>query len=102
VFNDETLESQFVVDQVHSAFNADSFKSTHPMSHDVTTPSEIRGIFDAITYNKGASILRMVEKTYGIDVFNAALIDYLDKRYATIFFLLQIFLLTNKKFSNFN
>jgi len=83
VFNDKTLESQFVVDQVHSAFNADSFKSTHPMSHDVTTPNEIRSIFDTITYDKGASILRMVEKTYGIDVFNDALTDYLDKRYAT-------------------
>jgi len=56
------------------------------MSHDVTTPSEIRSIFDTITYNKGASILRMVEKTYGIDMFNNALTDYLNKRYATIIF----------------
>ncbi|KAG5311631.1 AMPN Aminopeptidase, partial [Acromyrmex insinuator] len=79
-FNDETLESQFVVDQVHSAFKADSSSSTHPMSHDVATNREIQSIFDSITYNKGGSILRMIEKTYGIDVFNDALIDYLNKR----------------------
>ncbi|KYN14240.1 Aminopeptidase N [Trachymyrmex cornetzi] len=79
-FNDTTLESQFVVDQVHSAFKADSSSSTHPMSHDVSTNREIQSIFDTITYNKGGSILRMVEKTYGTDVFNNALIDYLNKR----------------------
>ncbi|KYN33599.1 Aminopeptidase N [Trachymyrmex septentrionalis] len=79
-FNDETLESQFVVDQVHSAFKADSSSSTHPMSQNVTTNREIQSIFDTITYNKGGSILRMIEKTYGTDVFNDALIDYLNKR----------------------
>ncbi|XP_071652134.1 uncharacterized protein [Temnothorax longispinosus] len=79
-FNDKTLESQFVVNEVHSAFRADSSKSTHPMSHDVTTVREIRSIFDTITYDKGGTILRMVEKTYGTVVFNNALIDYLNKR----------------------
>lgn len=83
------MDSQFVVDQVHSAFRADSFKSIHPLSHDVTTPREIRSIFDTITYAKGGSILRMVEKTYGTDVFNSALSDYLSKRYVTIMFLLR-------------
>ncbi|KAL0111090.1 hypothetical protein PUN28_012804 [Cardiocondyla obscurior] len=80
VFNDTTLESQFVVDQVHSAFKTDSSKSTHPMSHDVESVDEIRSIFDTITYNKGGSVLRMIEKTYGTKVFDNALSDYLEKR----------------------
>lgn len=75
------MESQFVVDQVHSAFSADSSKSTHPMSYNVTTPREIQSIFDTITYAKGGSVLRMIEKTYGTEVFNDALSDYLNKRY---------------------
>jgi aminopeptidase N len=80
-FNDTTqLEWHFVVDQVHSAFSADSSNSTHPMSHEVSTPREIQSIFDTITYAKGGSILRMVEKTYGTKVFNEALTDYLNKR----------------------
>jgi aminopeptidase N len=77
--NEPKLESQFVVDQVHSAFEADGLKSTHPLTHDVYSPREIRSMFDKITYAKGASIVRMIVKTFGTDVFNKALIDYLDK-----------------------
>ncbi|XP_072748197.1 putative aminopeptidase-2 [Anoplolepis gracilipes] len=80
VFNDTTLESQFVVDQVHSVFKADSSKSTQALNDDVYSPSEIRSKFDSITYAKGASILRMIEKTYGSEMFYEALSDYLSKR----------------------
>ncbi|XP_011690580.1 PREDICTED: uncharacterized protein LOC105451677 [Wasmannia auropunctata] len=78
-FNDMALESQFVVEQVHLALIADSSQFTHPISRDVTTPSEIQSNFDTITYSKGGSLLRMIEKVYGIDVFNDALTDYLNK-----------------------
>lgn len=70
-----------MVDQVHSAFRADSSNSTHALSYDVYSPSEIRSLFDTITYAKGASILRMVEKSYGSEIFYEALSDYLSKRY---------------------
>ncbi|XP_050466418.1 putative aminopeptidase-2 [Cataglyphis hispanica] len=74
------LEWQFVVDQVHSAFKADSSKSSHALNHDVYSPSEIRSKFDSISYNKGASILRMLETSYGNEIFYEALSDYLSKR----------------------
>ncbi|XP_032687648.1 putative aminopeptidase-2 [Odontomachus brunneus] len=80
VFNDTTMDSQFVVDQVHSAFVADSSSSTHPMSHDVYTPDEIQNIFDTISYAKAASVLRMIEKSFGQEVFYNALRDYLNKQ----------------------
>ncbi|EFN87053.1 Aminopeptidase N [Harpegnathos saltator] len=79
-FADTTLESQFVVDQVHSAFIADSSSSTHPMTHDVYTPDEIQDIFDTISYAKAASVLRMVEKSFGRKVFYEALKGYLDEQ----------------------
>lgn len=78
------MEQQFIVDQVHSALSADSSSSTHAMSHDVYSPSEIRSIFDTISYAKAASILRMIEKSYGSKIFYKALVDYLDKRYVSI------------------
>lgn len=81
MFNDTTLEAQFVVDEVHSAFRADSSYSTHALNYDVYSPREIRSIFDSITYAKGASILRMIEKSYGTEMFYTALSDYLSKRY---------------------
>lgn len=101
------MELQFVVDQVHSALSVDSSKSTHPLSYDVTTPREIRGIFDTITYAKGGSILRMIEKTYGSDVFHGALTDYLDKKYVTITFFsettnISFISLTSRNFSDLN
>jgi len=72
-----------VVDQVHSALSADSVKSSHPLNHDVNTTSEIRSMFSTISYNKGASILRMIEKSYGEQVFYEALSNYLEDRYVS-------------------
>lgn len=76
------LESQFVVEQLHSAFGTDALNSTHPMTHDVESPSEISGLFDTISYAKAASVLRMVEKTFGSAVFYKALNKYLTARLA--------------------
>jgi len=84
VFNDSTLESQFVVEKVHSAFDADSSLSSHALSHNVLTPKEIRSKFDTITYSKGGSILRMIEKSYGTEIFYNSLTSYLKKRYVNI------------------
>ncbi|XP_076675141.1 uncharacterized protein LOC143372620 isoform X2 [Andrena cerasifolii] len=74
-----SLESQFLVDQLHSALAADSLPSSHAMTHDVYSPKEIRAIFDSISYAKGASVIRMVEKSLGRDIFYEALQNYLNK-----------------------
>lgn len=55
------LEHQFVVEQLQGVMQMDSLESTHPMTHNVYTPSQVSGIFDSISYNKGAVTLRMVE-----------------------------------------
>lgn len=75
-----SLESQFIVEQLHSAFEADSSPSTHAMTHDVYSPTEIRGIFDSISYAKSASVIRMIEKVLGREEFFQALGNYLKKR----------------------
>ncbi|XP_017892658.2 putative aminopeptidase-2 [Ceratina calcarata] len=78
--NDWSLESQFVVEQVHSAFEADSGRNSHPMTHDVYSPTEIRGIFDTISYGKAGSVIRMIGKILGRDKFYTALGNYLKNR----------------------
>lgn len=75
------MESQFVVNEVHSALSVDGSKSTHALNHDVQSPSEIRSMFSTITYAKGSSILRMIEKSYGSEIFYDALREYLEKLY---------------------
>ncbi|XP_050580172.1 putative aminopeptidase-2 isoform X1 [Bombus affinis] len=78
--NKWSLEAQFVVEQLHSAFETDSSISTHAMTHDVWSPTQIRGIFDSISYAKAGSVLRMIEKVLGRRSFYEALANYLKKR----------------------
>jgi puromycin-sensitive aminopeptidase len=59
------------------AINLDSLASTHPIHASVETVAEIEGAFDAITYGKGAAVLRMVESYVGADTFRRAINRYL-------------------------
>uniref|UniRef100_A0A8C4H637 Aminopeptidase n=1 Tax=Dicentrarchus labrax TaxID=13489 RepID=A0A8C4H637_DICLA len=47
----------------------DALLSSHPIIVNVSTPAEITSVFDAISYSKGASILRMLEDWMGKDKF---------------------------------
>lgn len=75
-----SLESQFAVDHIHTALETDSGASTHAITHDVYSPTDILGIFDTISYAKAASVIRMMEKILGRDVFYKSLQNYLKKR----------------------
>ncbi|XP_012288914.1 putative aminopeptidase-2 isoform X2 [Orussus abietinus] len=71
------LENQFVVDHLQVSFGVDGVTSTHPMSNDVYSPTQIRDMFDGISYAKAASIIRMVQKVFGPTIFDRALQNYL-------------------------
>ncbi|CAJ0879935.1 13854_t:CDS:10 [Entrophospora sp. SA101] len=47
----------------------DSLKSSHPIEVPVNNPSEIHQIFDAISYYKGASVIRMLSDHLGENIF---------------------------------
>ena len=56
------------LDEVQSnqtAMTLDSLKSTRPIRAEAWTPAEIGELFDAIAYEKGAAVLRMVEAWVG-------------------------------------
>ncbi|XP_014066097.1 glutamyl aminopeptidase isoform X2 [Salmo salar] len=55
----------------------DALVTSHPIIVDVSTPAEITSVFDGISYNKGASILRMVEDWLGRDNFRDGCRKYL-------------------------
>ncbi|MGC8670102.1 MAG: M1 family metallopeptidase [Candidatus Micrarchaeia archaeon] len=61
------------------ALSADQLESTHPISVKVNAPAEIDEIFDAISYEKGGSILKMLEDYVGLEVFRQGLHEYLKK-----------------------
>jgi aminopeptidase N len=69
--------SQFVSDTYEAGLELDSLKSSHPIEVEVENPDEIAEIFDEISYNKGGSILRMLEDFLGEEVFRTGLVNYL-------------------------
>ena len=71
------LWNQFVEDAMNVAMGLDSLKTTHPIDVKVNSPSEIREIFDAISYDKGGCILRMLEDYVGEPNFRKGLMTYL-------------------------
>lgn len=73
------MEDQFLVEQHQTALAADAIESSQPMTRNVTNSLQISGVGDTITYNKGASILRMMNLVFGSDVFDATLQNYLHK-----------------------
>ncbi|KAM3871017.1 glutamyl aminopeptidase [Diretmus argenteus] len=55
----------------------DALLSSHPIIVNVSTPAEITSVFDAISYSKGASVLRMLEDWMGKDKFRDGCRNYL-------------------------
>ena len=71
------LWDQFVGDTISNAMNLDSLQHSHPIDVPVKHPSEIREIFDSISYDKGGSVLRMLEHFIGEASFQKGLQIYL-------------------------
>ncbi|XP_055523953.1 membrane alanyl aminopeptidase [Wyeomyia smithii] len=74
------LDYQFVVEQLQGVMQMDSLESTHPMTHNVYTQAQVSNIFDNISYNKGAVVLRMVEHAITTEKFQNALREYIKER----------------------
>ncbi|TMW67947.1 hypothetical protein Poli38472_007619 [Pythium oligandrum] len=65
--------------QMSSALVKDAMATSHPVEVEVNHPSEVNEIFDAITYHKGASVVRMLAEYLGRDVFYKGVHNYLVK-----------------------
>lgn len=73
------LWDQFLEDTMNTAMALDALHSSHPIDVKVKSPSEIREIFDAISYDKGGCVLRMLENFVTEKTFRAGLRKYLKK-----------------------
>lgn len=59
------------------AFDTDALASTRPIEFPVNSPVEAEGMFDILTYEKGASVVRMLEQHLGAEVFRDGVRRYL-------------------------
>ncbi len=71
------MRNQFLDDSTEAALELDALKTSHPIDVEVKEPSEIAEIFDQISYDKGGSVLRMLEGYLGKEVFRKGLKQYL-------------------------
>lgn len=77
LFPDWHMWTQFIVDEQQQALKLDALENTHPIEVPVNHPDEIRTIFDAISYSKGASAIHMLHNYLGPETFQAGLRYYL-------------------------
>jgi puromycin-sensitive aminopeptidase len=62
-----------------AALGVDALPSTRTVEYEVRTPEDADGMFDTLTYQKGGSVLRMLERWLGGDAFRAGVRHYLER-----------------------
>src|SRR5215467_5074887 len=67
------------VKDTNGALQIDSLRNTHPIRAKAETPDEINELFDSISYDKGAAVLRMIESYVSPEVFQRGVNTYLRK-----------------------
>ncbi len=71
--------NQFVFIEHAKGLALDGLANTHPIEVKVQHPAEISEIFDAVSYSKGAAIIRMLAEFLGEEIFKKGLRAYLTK-----------------------
>lgn len=69
---------QFSLDR-SAAFDVDSLDKTRPIEVEVNSPQDADAMFDLLTYEKGGSVLRMLELYLGESRYRDGIRYYLDK-----------------------
>jgi puromycin-sensitive aminopeptidase len=62
-----------------AALRLDALRNTHPIHCEVRTPNEATENFDLITYEKGASVVRMIERYLGPKTFQKGVRAYIER-----------------------
>ncbi len=79
LFPDWDIWTQFLQQDHSLALHYDGLKHTHAIEVEVHDPAEISSVFDAVSYSKGASIIRMIAEYLGEETFRDGLRMYLKK-----------------------
>jgi puromycin-sensitive aminopeptidase len=60
-----------------TAFDTDALGATRPIEYPVVSPDDAEGMFDVLTYEKGAAVVRMLEQYLGEARFRAGIRKYM-------------------------
>jgi aminopeptidase 2 len=78
IFPEWNVWTMFGSDTLETALDLDALRSSHPIHVAVNNPSEIHQIFDSISYEKGASAIRMLSSWLGEELFLKGIRVYLN------------------------
>lgn len=79
IFPEWKIWEQFLTSDTAVALRLDALSNSHPIEVKVHHPNEISEIFDAVSYSKGASVIKMLADYIGHDAFQKGLQHYLKK-----------------------
>ncbi|CAE6537754.1 unnamed protein product [Rhizoctonia solani] len=77
IFPEWRAHSEFTTDDLESALKLDAKRSSHPVDVDCPDAKQINQIFDALSYSKAASVLRMLAEYVGQETFLKGVSIYL-------------------------
>ena len=72
---------QFTTGHLSAALRLDALRSSHPIQVPIHHAEEVEEVFDAISYCKGGSVVRMIRAVIGMKAFQSGLGKYM-KRHA--------------------
>ncbi|GAB1601075.1 hypothetical protein Ahia01_000385700, partial [Argonauta hians] len=76
---DFDMNQYAVLKNLLTALHMDAFPTSHAIENRLKCPKEINTVFDSITYDKGSTILRMLQHVLGKEQFRERLCNYLKK-----------------------
>ncbi|KAI3406353.1 APE2 [Candida oxycetoniae] len=79
LYPDWKVWESYVSDSLQHALTLDALRASHPIEVPVKRADEINQIFDAISYSKGSSLLKMISRWLGEDTFIKGVSNYLKK-----------------------
>lgn len=79
LFPDWDMWQQFTTDAQAAALRLDSLKTSHPIQVPIGHAEEVEEVFDAISYCKGACVVKMLHAVLGAEDFQKGLQLYMER-----------------------
>ncbi|KAL3801383.1 hypothetical protein HJC23_006993 [Cyclotella cryptica] len=79
IFPQWSMWDQFTTGHLSSAMRLDALRSSHPIQVPIHRAEEVEEVFDAISYCKGGSVVKMIRAVLGMKAFQSGLGAYMKK-----------------------
>lgn len=79
LFPEWKIWEQYVVQEQSRALGLDALRSSHPIEVPIRQAKEVDEVFDAISYSKGGSVVRMIRGLLGAKHFQDGLVLYMQR-----------------------